>query len=102
MAGHKTMEPITPGEILLEEFLEPLGISQNQLALATGLPGSRISAIVKGTRAITADTALRLSLYFGNSAEFWMGLQLDYELETARDRLGERVKREVRPLESVG
>jgi len=81
---------ITPGEILCEEFLEPLGLSANALAMELRVPANRIQAILKGQRAITADTALRLSQYFGNSAEFWMNLQQNYELDTAkRERLPE-------------
>lgn len=98
MAMPKTMPPIHPGEILLEEFLQPLKISQNRLSLETGIPAPRINAIVNGKRGITADTALRLARYFGNSAEFWMGLQAQFDLETQQDALGERLDREVRPL----
>ena len=75
---------ITPGEILAEEFMEPLGLSANALALALHVPATRIQAILKGQRTITADTALRLGLYFGNSAEFWLNLQQHYELDQAR------------------
>ena len=78
-------EPITPGEILLNEFLEPLGISQYRLAQATGLPQTRISQIVRGKRAITADTALRLSKALGVDDRFWLNIQTDYDLENARD-----------------
>ena len=78
---------IHPGEILLEEFLVPMGISQNLIARETGVPPRRINEIVHGKRAVTADTALRLARYFGTSEEFWMGLQADYELEEARNKL---------------
>jgi addiction module HigA family antidote len=77
----ETLKNITPGEILLEEFLIPLNISQYKLAKDLGIPQTRISEIVKGNRRITADTALRLSRYFGNSAKFWLGLQDDYDIE---------------------
>jgi len=81
---------VTPGEILAEEFMEPLALSANALALALRVPATRIQAIVKGTRAITADTALRLARYFGNSAEFWLNLQQHYDLDLARrERLAE-------------
>ena len=92
----KVFAPIHPGEILQEEFLRPLGLSQNQVALAIGVPARRINEIVLGKRAITADTALRLGRYFGMDAQFWVNLQSHYELEVARDKLGERLG-EVRP-----
>jgi addiction module HigA family antidote len=96
-----TMNPILdnvhPGEVLLEEFLTPMGISQNGLARNLGVPPRRINEIVHGQRAITADTALRLARYFGTSEGFWMGLQADYDLEEARKRLGEHLERDVRP-----
>lgn len=87
--------PVHPGEILLEEFLNPLGISQYRLAKDTSVPPRRINEIVKGIRAITADTALRLSRYFGNSERFWMNLQTHYDLEVEKERLGKRLEREV-------
>lgn len=77
----KKLVPIHPGEVLLEEFLKPMGISQNHLALKIGVPARRINEIVLGKRRITADTALRLARYFGNSARFWLGLQTDYDLD---------------------
>lgn len=77
------LHPIPPGEILLEEFLHPMGISQNRLASDIDVPVSRVAGIVKGTRAITADTALRLAEYFGTSAEMWLGLQAEYEVRQA-------------------
>ena len=77
----KKLKNIHPGEILAEEFLEPMNISAYRLAKEIGIPQTRISEILKGRRAITADTALRLSIYFGNSAKFWLGLQADYDLE---------------------
>ena len=86
---------VHPGEVLFEEFLGPLGISQNRLAREIGVPPRRVNEIVHGTRAVTADTALRLARYFGTSEGFWMGLQADYDLEEARRRLGARLEREV-------
>ena len=90
------LNPIHPGEILAEEFLKPMELSQNRLAIALGVPARRINEIVLGKRGISADTALRLSRYFGNSAQFWLGLQMDYDLDIARSSIGERIKREVR------
>jgi addiction module HigA family antidote len=88
--------PVHPGEILSEEFLKPMSLSQNRLALALGVPARRINEIVLGKRGISADTALRLSAYFGNSADFWLGIQLDYDLDTARIDTGAAIDREVR------
>lgn len=96
MATRK-MPPVHPGEILLEEFLEPLGVTQYRLSKDTGVPQTRIGEIVRGERAITADTALRLGRFFGTSPEFWMNLQSHYELELARDKSGRRIATEVRP-----
>ena len=90
------LKNIHAGEILLEEFLMPMEISQNRLARDIGVPPRRINEIVHGKRAVTADTALRLARYFGTSEAFWMGLQADYDLEEARERLGDRLDREVR------
>ena len=90
------LQNVHPGEVLLEEFLVPMEISQNRLARDIGVPPRRVNEIVHGKRAVTADTALRLARYFGTSEGFWMGLQADYELEEARTRLGDRLKREVR------
>ena len=87
--------PVHPGEVLLEEFLKPKGISQNQLALAIRVPARRINEIVLGKRSITADTALRLGRYFQMSAKFWLGLQMDYDLDVAEDKLSERLDREI-------
>jgi addiction module antidote protein, HigA family len=89
---------IHPGEVLLEEFLKPMGISQNALARAIGVPPRRINEIVLGKRSITADTALRLARAFGTSEGFWMGMQADYDLEQARALLAGKLEREVRPL----
>ncbi len=91
----KKLDPIHPGEVLLEEFLGPLGISQYRLAHAISVPPRRINEIVHGNRAISADTALRLSRFFGTSAQFWLNLQARYDLETERDRLGARLMSEV-------
>ena len=93
----KKIPNIHPGEVLLEEFLGPMEISQNRLARDIGVPPRRINEIVHGNRAVSADTALRLARYFGTSEAFWMGLQADYDIEEARERLGDRLNREVRP-----
>ena len=87
---------IHPGEVLLEEFLIPMGVSQNAIARAIGVPPRRINEIVLGKRAITADTAIRLAHYFGTSEQFWMALQASFDLEEARQRLGSRLTRMVR------
>jgi len=89
--------PIHPGEILLEEFMRPAGISINGLALALRVPATRVSAIVNETRGITADTALRLGRYFSTSSEFWMNLQRDYDLRTAANTLRKQIERDVHP-----
>ena len=92
------LQNIHPGEVLLEEFLKPFGISQNQLARAVGVTPRRVNEIVLGRRAITADTAIRLAYYFGTSEEFWMGLQDDYELEEAHLILKNQLKNIIEPL----
>jgi addiction module HigA family antidote len=97
MAEQK-LHPVHPGEVLLEEFLKPMGLSQNRAALDIGVPARRINEIVLGKRSITADTALRLARYFGTSPQFWMGLQKDYELDVAADLLGARLEHEVKVL----
>ena len=89
--------PVHPGEILLEEFLKPMSIGQYRLAESIRVPARRINEIVLEKRGITADTALRLSRFFGNSAQFWMNLQTRYELESARDLSASSIDREVRP-----
>lgn len=91
----KKLDPIHPGEVLFADFLEPLGLSQYRLAHSISVPPRRINEIVHGTRAVTADTALRLSRFFGTSAQFWLNLQAHYDLEVERDRLGRRLKDEV-------
>jgi addiction module HigA family antidote len=93
----KTISPIHPGEILLEEFLKPMELSQNRLAMDIHVPARRINEIVHGKRRITADTALRLSRFFGNSPQFWLGLQMDYDLDVAEDSLKDRLDTEVHP-----
>ena len=98
----KKLAPVHPGEVLFEEFLKPMGISQNRLALSIGVHARRINEIVLGKRAVSADTALRLSKFFGTSAKFWLGLQSDYDLDVAQDRLGDRLEREVRSTAPVG
>jgi addiction module HigA family antidote len=96
------LTPVHPGEILLEEYLKPLGISQNRLGRDLGVPAQRINEIVRGQRAITVDTALRLARYFKTTPQFWLNLQARYDLELAQEtRLVERVIREVRERQAV-
>ena len=95
---NKKLNPVHPGEVLLEEFLKPMGLSQNRLSLEIGVHARRINEIVLGKWRITADTALRLARYFGTSPQFWMGLQNDYDLDLASDALGNRLEVEVRPM----
>ena len=95
-----TITPIHPGEILMEEFLEPLQISQNRLAVAIGVPPRRINEIVHGKRRITADTALRLSRYFGTTDRFWLNLQTRFDLETEKDNLGSALD-QIEPLRTA-
>lgn len=97
MPGSK-LSPVHPGEILQREFLEPLGITQYRLATDISVPPRRINEIVKGKRAITANTALRLARYFGTTERFWLNLQSHYDLETERDRLGPSLERDVQVL----
>ena len=92
----KKLNPIHPGEVLSEEFLKPMGLSQNRLALNMGVPARRINEIVLGKRRISADTALRLARFFGTSAEFWLGLQAQYDLDVTAEALGDRLEREVK------
>ena len=96
------LSPIHPGEILLEEFLKPMNISQYRLALDIGVPARRINEIVHGKRSISADTALRLSRHFGMSERFWMNLQARYDIEMEKDRLAGRLDREVRVRTAAG
>ncbi len=91
------LAPVHPGEVLLEEFLKPMNLSQNHLALSISVAPRRINEIVLGKRGITADTALRLARYFNMSPKFWMGIQMDYALDVAEDDLSDRLEREVRP-----
>ncbi len=98
----KKLDPVHPGEILLKEFIEPLRLSQNRLALALGVPARRINEIVLRKRGITADTALRLARYFKMSPQFWLGLQMDYELDVAEDMLEGRLEKEVTPRSATG
>ena len=95
------LHPVHPGEILLEEFLKPMGLSQNKLALNIGVPARRINEIVLEKRKITADTALRLARFFGMSSEFWIGLQSQYDLDITADALGESLEKEVRTYSQV-
>lgn len=92
----KKMKPLHPGDILIEEFLIPLGLSQNRLALDIRVPARRINEIIHGKRRITADTALRLAKYFNMSAQFWLGLQMDYDLDLALDQLSEQLDADIR------
>ncbi len=100
MAGRK-LAPVHPGEILMEEFLKPMGMSQYRLAQRLAVPARRINEIVHGQRAISADTALRLSRLLGTSERFWMNLQVRYDLEVQKDRLGRRLQRQVQPLSAT-
>lgn len=100
MAEEK-LHPVHPGEVLSEEFLKPMGLSQNRVAQDIGVPPRRINEIVLEKRRITADTALRLSKYFGTSPQFWLGLQTDYDLDIALDSLGSRLEREVKTHSTV-
>lgn len=96
----KRLAPVHPGEVLHAEFLEPMGLSQNRLAIDIGVDARRINEIVLGKRAITANTALRLSRYFGTTPQFWLGLQVEYDLDVEEDALGERLDEEVRARRS--
>src|SRR4030066_181908 len=98
----KKLAPVHPGEVLLEEFLKPMGLSQNRLALSVGVHPRRINEVVLGKRRVTAETALRLARYFGTSPQFWLGLQSDYDLDVASDELGSRLEQEVQIHARVG
>lgn len=100
MKRAKLLPPIHPGEILSEEFLKPLGMSMNQLAEELHVPANRITQVVQG-RGITGETALRLARYFGTSAEFWLGMQKDFDLQVARDQFEAEVARQVRPRDKA-
>jgi len=102
MMAKKLMDPIHPGEILMEEFLEPLGISQYRLAKDISVPPRRINEIVHGKRSISADTALRLARFFGTTERFWLNLQVRYDLEIERDRLVDVLERDVTVFQAVG
>ncbi len=97
MSDETIMPPVHPGEILDAEFLEPLGVTQHRLAVAVGVPPRRINEIVHGKRGISADTSLRLARFFGTSQRFWLNLQTRYDIERARDALGDELER-IRPL----
>jgi addiction module HigA family antidote len=99
---NEKLYPVHPGEVLLEEFLKPMGLSQNRLSLEIGVHARRINEIVLGKRGITADTALRLARYFRMSPQFWLGLQMDYELDVAEDMLEGRLEKEVTPMSATG
>jgi len=94
--AEERMAPVHPGEVLQEEFLKPLGLSQHRLALDIGVDSRRINEIVLGKRSITANTALRLARYFGTSPEFWLGLQAQYDLDVEEDEFGDRLEGEVK------
>jgi addiction module HigA family antidote len=96
------LAPVHPGEVLFEEFLKPMNLSQNRLALAIGVPPRRINEIILEKRGISADSALRLARYFSMSPQFWMGIQMDYALDVAEDKLSERLDREEDPTWKLG
>ena len=95
------LPPVHPGEVLLEDFMKPLGLSQYRVAKDIGVPALRISQIIRGQRSITADTALRLARYFGTSAAVWLRLQARYDLEVAEAKLAQRINREVKVLQAA-
>jgi addiction module HigA family antidote len=97
----KKLKPVHPGEVLLEEFMKPLGLSMNRMALDLRVPVTRIADIVNERRGITADTALRFARYFKNSPTFWMNLQTRYDLEVAEDKIAAKVRRDVQPLQAI-
>ena len=99
--SEKKMSPLHPGEILEEEFLKPIGLSQNRLALSLRVPARRINEIVLRKRRITADTALRLAKYFDMSPQFWLGLQMDYDLDIAEDKLAGKLDTEIQVYQPV-
>jgi len=93
--AQKKMPPLHPGEILMEDFLKPMNLSQNRLAIDIRVPARRINEIVHGKRRITADTALRLAKYFKMSPQFWLGLQMDHDLDVAEDQIADRINQEI-------
>ncbi|NUO07719.1 MAG: HigA family addiction module antidote protein [Candidatus Brocadia sp.] len=97
----KKLHPVHPGEILMEEFLKPMELNQSKLAMNIGVPPRRINEIVLEKRRITADTAIRLARFFGTSAEFWLGLQSQYDLDVVTDKLGDRLEQEVKEFSKV-
>jgi antitoxin HigA-1 len=97
----KKLKPVHPGEILRQEFMVPLGLSMNKMAIDMRVPVTRIADITNERRAVTADTALRLARYFKNSPVFWLNLQMRYDLEVAEDEIAEKIERDVRPLETI-
>jgi antitoxin HigA-1 len=97
----KRIAPVHPGDVLREDFLKPLAMSVNKLALSLGVPATRMGEIVNGRRAITSDTALRLARFFGTTPEFWMNMQTGYELETAKDKLSSLIEHTVHPYKST-
>jgi len=92
----KKLSPITPGDVLLEEFLKPMNITQSQLSKDINVPANRVSQVIHGKREITADTALRLGRYFGIEPEFWLNLQVRYNMKTARSKVGKKIEKEVK------
>lgn len=100
--ARKRLDPVHPGEVLLHEFLEPLDLTQYRLAKSLKVPARRINEIVHGTRAVSADTALRLARFFGTSDRFWLNLQAAYDLDLERDRRGDAIKREVPVFRKAG
>jgi len=101
MSDKDALDPITPGEILREDFMEPLGISMNQLSRDIAVPPNRISEIVNGRRGITADTALRLERYFGVEAQFWLNLQSEYDLRVMKRKIGPDIEQRILPARKV-
>lgn len=99
---NKRLKPLHPGEVLQEEFLSPLGMSQNKLAIALRVPARRINEIVLGKRGVTADTALRLARFLKMSPQFWLGLQMDYELDLAEDAIEDKIEKEIQPMTATG
>jgi addiction module HigA family antidote len=100
--NQKKLYPVHPGEILQKEFLEPMGLSRNKLAMALRVPARRVNEIVLGKRGIATDTALRLARYFGMTPQFWPGLQMDYELDVAEDAHEDRIEKEIVPMSAAG